>query len=59
MGAPGRKFVQRRAGERCEYCKLPQEFSELHFHVEHVIPGNMAVQTMLKTWPWLVPTVTW
>ncbi|MGA2175884.1 MAG: HNH endonuclease signature motif containing protein [Verrucomicrobiota bacterium] len=38
MDAALREFVRQRAGDRCEYCHLPQEFSELHFHVEHIIP---------------------
>ena len=38
MDAAVREFVQERARQRCEYCHLPQEFSELRFHVEHVIP---------------------
>jgi hypothetical protein len=33
-----RQFVRARAGQRCEYCVLPQEFSELRFHIEHVTP---------------------
>jgi hypothetical protein len=33
-----RQFVRARAGQRCEYCGLPQEFSELRFHIEHVTP---------------------
>ena len=33
-----RQFVRARAGQRCEDCGLPQEFSELRFHIEHVIP---------------------
>ncbi len=52
MDAALRQLVRRRAGDRCEYCHLPQEFSELHFHVEHIIPrqhggtdapGNLAL----------------
>jgi hypothetical protein len=27
-----------RAGQRCEYRGLPQEFSELRFHIEHITP---------------------
>lgn len=27
-----------RAGARCEYCHLSQRFSELQFHIEHIIP---------------------
>ena len=31
------EFVRQRAGERCEYCRLPQRASALRFHVEHII----------------------
>jgi HNH endonuclease len=33
-----RELVRRRAGNRCEYCHLPQTFSELGFHIEHIRP---------------------
>jgi 5-methylcytosine-specific restriction endonuclease McrA len=33
-----RELVRTRAGARCEYCHLPQQFSELQFHIEHIIP---------------------
>jgi 5-methylcytosine-specific restriction endonuclease McrA len=33
-----RDLVRRRAGDRCEYCLLPQQAMPLlSFHVEHVI----------------------
>jgi hypothetical protein len=32
------QLVRRRAGSRCEYCGLTQEFSALTFHVEHIVP---------------------
>jgi hypothetical protein len=38
MDAASLALVRGRAGERCEYCHLPQQFSELRFHVEHIIP---------------------
>jgi hypothetical protein len=38
MDAALRTLVRQRAGDRCEYCHFLQEFSELHFHIEHVIP---------------------
>ena|SRR6266404_3041851 len=38
MKAAMRRSSRRRAGGRCEYCHLPQDFSDLSFHVEHVIP---------------------
>jgi hypothetical protein len=37
MAVNVRKLVQHRAGNRCEYCLLPQEVDEWPFHVEHVI----------------------
>jgi hypothetical protein len=30
-------FVRQRAGNRCEYCGLPQDASALRFHIEHII----------------------
>jgi hypothetical protein len=30
-------LVRQRAGQRCEYCRLPQHASALRFHVEHII----------------------
>jgi hypothetical protein len=37
MDAATRELVRRRAGERCEYCRLRQVHSELRHHVEHII----------------------
>jgi 5-methylcytosine-specific restriction endonuclease McrA len=42
MDAALREFVRQRAAGLCEYCHLPQEFSELVFHVEHIIPRQHA-----------------
>ena len=33
-----REVVRRHGRARCEYCHLPEEFSELRFHIEHIIP---------------------
>ncbi|MGH8291290.1 MAG: HNH endonuclease [Steroidobacteraceae bacterium] len=38
MDAQLRQSVRTRAIYQCEYCRLPQEFSELRFHIEHVVP---------------------
>ncbi len=38
MDAFVREFVRERAGHRCEYCRAVQVFSELRFHIEHVVP---------------------
>jgi 5-methylcytosine-specific restriction endonuclease McrA len=38
MDAATRKLVRSRAGDRCEYCLIPQEAVTLiPFHVEHII----------------------
>jgi hypothetical protein len=30
--------VRERAGDVCEYCRLPQAFQEATFHVDHIVP---------------------
>jgi len=37
MDTATRDLVRRRADERCEYCRLRQEQSQLRHHVEHII----------------------
>ena len=37
MDAVTGQTVRERAGNRCEYCRLPQEFSALQLHIEHII----------------------
>jgi 5-methylcytosine-specific restriction endonuclease McrA len=37
IDAATRRFVRERAGERCEYCRLHQDHSELLHHIEHVV----------------------
>jgi 5-methylcytosine-specific restriction endonuclease McrA len=53
MDANARKAVRRRAGDRCEYCRLPQAAAPLSvFHIEHIralqhggsdLPSNLAL----------------
>lgn len=31
------QLVRQRARNRCEYCGLPQDYSALRFHIEHII----------------------
>jgi hypothetical protein len=38
MDTATRELVRRRAGERCEYCRLQQSYTSLRHHVEHIIP---------------------
>jgi hypothetical protein len=46
------KAVRARAGHRCEYCRFPEAFAELPFHLDHIIarqhggpgvPDNLAL----------------
>jgi hypothetical protein len=37
MDAATGQFIRQRAGNRCEYCRLSQDFSALRFHLEHII----------------------
>lgn len=32
-----RESVRKRAGDRCEYCRLPQAYCALAHHVEHIV----------------------
>lgn len=37
MDEATRQFVRRRAGDRCEYCRIPQEATPfIAFHMEHI-----------------------
>ena len=38
MDAQLRQTVRARAAYQCEYCRVPQELSELRFHIEHIVP---------------------
>jgi len=37
VDAATRDLVRRRAGDRCEYCHLPQSACSLKHHVEHIV----------------------
>ena len=37
MDAATRDLVRHRAANRCEYCLLPQEYSDLTHHIEHIV----------------------
>lgn len=48
IAAELRRFVIRRAMNRCEYCGLSQEGQEATFHVDHVIPVAVGGQTVAE-----------
>ena len=37
MNSATRDLIRSRAGLHCEYCRLPQKYSELAHHVEHIV----------------------
>ena len=46
------RLVWQRSRSTCEYCRLPQAFSKLPFHIDHIkarkhsgraVPGNLAL----------------
>lgn len=38
MDAATRRLVQKRAGNRCEYCHVHEDNEPFAFHLEHVVP---------------------
>lgn len=42
------KKVRQRARNNCEYCRLPQEWQEATFHVDHVQPRSANGPTSLE-----------
>ena len=42
------KTVRVRAGHRCEYCRFPEAFAELPFHLDHVIAQQHGGPTVLE-----------
>ena len=45
MDAATRRAVRQRAGDRCEYCQLPQSAVDATFHLDHVIAKQHVDQT--------------
>lgn len=43
MPIRGLQAIERRAGERCEYCGAPQRVCGYRFHVEHITPRALGV----------------
>ena len=36
-----RQFVESRARQRCEYCRMHQSLQGASFHVEHIVPLSL------------------
>ena len=43
-----RKLVARRAGNRCEYCRLSQKGQEATFHIDHIVPVASGGETIAE-----------
>jgi hypothetical protein len=52
MDSSIREFVRQRAGNRCEYCLLPEEADEWPFHIEHVIATQHGGSDELDNLSW-------
>ena len=53
MDALLRNLVRQRAGDRCEYCQLPQaSLPFVSFHVDHVVPRQHGGQDELSNLAW-------
>ncbi|MBK9017960.1 MAG: HNH endonuclease [Saprospiraceae bacterium] len=54
-----KKLVANRAGNRCEYCRIPEALANFDFHIEHVVgiqhgvsssPDNLAYCCSFCNW---------
>lgn len=55
MDARTRDFVRRRAGERCEYCHMPEAAHRLSFHVEHIVASVHRIDDSTDNLAWACP----
>jgi hypothetical protein len=46
--APLVRLVKSRAGDVCEYCRIPQSSQEAIFHVDHIIPRTAGGATVIE-----------
>ena len=47
--------VERRAGGRCEYCRMHQSLQGATFHLEHIVPETRGGATDLENLAWACP----
>jgi len=50
MDATTRDLVRLRAGERCEYCRLHRQHSELVHHIEHIVAKQHGGSMIRAVW---------
>jgi hypothetical protein len=51
-----RDDVVRRAGERCEYCRMHQSLQGARFHMEHIVPRSGGGETVSGNLAWACPS---
>ena len=54
-----RKLVIARAGQRCEYCRIPQYLSGFDFHIEHIIGVQHGGTNTLDNLAYCCPICNW
>jgi hypothetical protein len=55
-----RQLVRERAGNRCEYCRVPQRFgTTIRFHVEHIRPRQHGGNDEAENLALACPTCNW
>lgn len=54
-----RRFVIERAGNRCEYCRIPQIVSNFEFHIEHIIGLQHGGTSYLDNLAWCCSFCNW
>jgi hypothetical protein len=42
------QFVWQRAGDRCEYCQMPQIYDEIPFEIDHVVAEQHGGKTVVN-----------
>jgi hypothetical protein len=50
-----RHFVESRAGQRCEYCRMHQSLQGASFHIEHIVPLSLGGTDDLDNLAWACP----
>lgn len=50
-----RETVRRRAEYRCEYCRFPEQYAEVRFQLDHVIPEQHGGPSTLENLGWSCP----
>jgi HNH endonuclease len=50
-----RQFVESRARQRCEYCRMHQSLQGASFHVEHIVPLSLGGTDDVDNLAWACP----